>query len=210
MLEVRWNINVRDPNYNLSYKSEIQFSDPSVLLYRGNGAYGSDGNILSISAYEWVVFLVSSAWVATRAERMRIKSNGYVGIGTANPAYELHVNGNVGANNVYAYNVFDPSDIRLKKDIVQLENALDSISNIRGVYFNYKDRPEKWLQVGVIAQEVETVLPEIVSEDADWYKSVDYSKLTPLLIEAVKELKAENAILKWAVCLDHPELSVCE
>ena len=50
--------------------------------------------------------------------------------------------------------------------------------------------------MGVIAQEVETVLPEAVSEDKDGYKWVDYTKLVPLLIEAVKEQQAEIEALK--------------
>ena len=51
-------------------------------------------------------------------------------------------------------------------------------------------------QIGLIAQEVETVLPQIVSSPQDGYKSVDYTKLTAVLIEAIKELKTENTVLK--------------
>ena len=51
-------------------------------------------------------------------------------------------------------------------------------------------------QIGLIAQEVEKIYPELVLTDVDGYKSVDYSKLTPILVEAIKELKAENDQLK--------------
>ena len=51
-------------------------------------------------------------------------------------------------------------------------------------------------QIGLIAQEVEKIYPELVLTDVDGYKSVDYSKLTPILVEAIKELKAENDKLK--------------
>ena len=87
------------------------------------------------------------------------------------------------------------SDIRLKKDIKEITNSLDKLSKIRGVYYNYKDKGlsletqnmPKGRQVGVIAQEVEKVLPEVVTTDNNGIKSVEYSKLTSLLIEAVKE-----------------------
>lgn len=68
---------------------------------------------------------------------------------------------------------------------------MDKVSAIHSVYFNYKDESPENIEVGVIARDVEKVLPEVVSENDEGYKSVDYSKLTPLLIEAVKELKAE-------------------
>ena len=77
--------------------------------------------------------------------------------------------------------------MRLKTNIVKLPNALDKVSQINGYYYNWNVGTDKRKQVGVIAQEVEKVLPEIVSEDNSGIKSVDYGKLTPLLIEAIKE-----------------------
>jgi len=83
------------------------------------------------------------------------------------------------------------SDRRLKQNIQPIQNALDKVDQINGIYYEMIDRPEV-TEVGVIAQEIEAVLPEVVVENPEGYKSVDYSKLTALLIEAVKELKAEN------------------
>jgi hypothetical protein len=85
------------------------------------------------------------------------------------------------------------SDQRLKKDITTYSGALDKILNIRGVSFNWRSDafPERHYnesrQVGVIAQEIETVIPEVVNDGPEGYKSVDYSKITAVLIEAVKE-----------------------
>lgn len=83
-----------------------------------------------------------------------------------------------------------PSDSRLKKDVHPISGALDSIAKINGVTFNWKDETKgKGEQIGVIAQDVEKVLPQIVFTGNEGMKSVDYAKLTPVLVEAVKELK---------------------
>ena len=97
------------------------------------------------------------------------------------------------------------SDRRLKKYIKNIKNPLDKLSKINGVTFEWKKADEKMKKevhshegpdVGVIAQEVEEVLPEIVATRDNGYKAVYYEKLVPLLIEAVKELKAEVDELK--------------
>ena len=92
--------------------------------------------------------------------------------------------------NVTAY-----SDINLKENIEVIPNALEKVSEIRGVTYDRKD-VEGPRQAGVIAQEVEAVLPEVVMTDGKGTKSVAYGNLVGLLIEAVKELKAEVEALK--------------
>ena len=117
---------------------------------------------------------------------------GSVGINIAEPSYALHVDGDI----AYTGDLFDISDIRLKENIVPLKNAMDKLSAIKGIYFNNIGDPIRDREVGVIAQDVEKVLPEVVSENNKGDKSVAYAKLTPLLIEAFKELKSENDKLK--------------
>ena len=87
-------------------------------------------------------------------------------------------------DNVTAY-----SDERLKDNIKTIENGLDKVEQLRGVSYT-RDEKES---IGVIAQEVEKILPEIVltADDEMGTKSVDYSRLTAVLIEAVKELSAK-------------------
>ena len=128
-----------------------------------------------------------------------INNGSNLGIGTSSPDYKLHVIGDI----AYTGNIYDVSDVRLKENITPLEGAIDKISSLHGIYFNNRGESADEREVGVIAQEVEEVLPEVVSEDDEGYKSVDYTKLTPLLIEAVKELniamkklKVENEKLK--------------
>ncbi len=131
--------------------------------------------------------------------------NGNVGIGTTNPQYKLDVAGTIRGSNV------SPSDQRLKQNIQPLENALAKVEQLRGVSFEWKDKAQDaGTQIGMIAQEVETVLPELVSTDGDGYKSLAYDKMTAVLLEAVKELKAQNDALKTIVCEDHPEKAICQ
>ena len=86
-------------------------------------------------------------------------------------------------------NVNSTSDINLKKDIEVITDATDLIKQLNGVKFTWKKNDEK--SVGVIAQEVENVLPELISEKQDTgEKSVNYSGLIAVLIESVKELSA--------------------
>jgi hypothetical protein len=107
--------------------------------------------------------------------------------------------------NVIAYST-TISDERLKENVVKIGGALDKISNLNGYTFNYK--ADGKVSAGVIAQEVEKVLPEAVSEselglhtndDGQEYKVVNYDALHGLLIEAIKELKAEVEDLKTKV-----------
>ena len=84
------------------------------------------------------------------------------------------------------------SDERLKTNIQTITNALDMVSALRGTAF-VKDGKAN---IGVIAQEVQKVLPQVVHESQDGFLSVAYGNIVGLLIEAVKELKAEVEILK--------------
>ncbi len=90
------------------------------------------------------------------------------------------------------------SSIRWKSDIRPIDEPLDKIMRLRGVYFNWDAEHGGGHDVGMIAEEVGQVLPEIVNyeEDGIYTTGMDYSKLTPLLVEAVKALKAENDALK--------------
>ena len=91
-------------------------------------------------------------------------------------------------NNVTAF-----SDRRLKSDIQTIENGLEKVEQLRGVTYTRDDNVDGGQQLGVIAQEVEEVFPQVVltADDEKGTKSVDYGRLTGALIEAVKELSAK-------------------
>jgi hypothetical protein len=98
---------------------------------------------------------------------------------------------------------FFVSDRNLKQNIVNIENSLDKVSKLNGVYYNWtKEALEKHKhlvdekEVGVIAQDVEAVLPELVATREDGSKAVRYERLCAVLIESIKELKKEIDTLK--------------
>lgn len=121
-----------------------------------------------------------------------INGNGRVGIGTAYPAYKLDVSGDIRATaDVIAY-----SDARVKTNVKTIEAPLDLVTKLRGVTYNRTDIDDKSEKVGVIAQEVLEVLPQVVAQDHEGNYSVAYGNIVGVLIEAIKELKAEIDELK--------------
>lgn len=115
-------------------------------------------------------------------------NGGDVGIGTASPNYTLDVRGTIG-NNTTLYH----SDRRWKKYITKLDGSLDRVLKLQGVQYKWRQQefpdmnfPDGY-QIGLIAQDVEQVIPEVVNESADGYKSIDYAKLVSVLIESIKE-----------------------
>ena len=125
-------------------------------------------------------------------------TGGRIGINNEAPSEALQVSGNICASGV----IGSCSDVRFKDNIEDITGALDKVTSLRGVSFTWKQdeypsqRFADGRQVGLIAQEVLEVTPEVVLKDGDGFYSVDYGKLTPLLVEAVKELKAQNAELR--------------
>mgnify|MGYP003121170051 CR=1 FL=1 len=106
--------------------------------------------------------------------------------------HRLDVSGSILAtSNITAY-----SDINLKKNIEVIPNALDKVSQIRGVTFDRIDLEDESRQSGVIAQEVEKVLPEVVRTSQDGTKTVAYGNMVGLLIEAIKEQQKQIDDLK--------------
>ena len=97
---------------------------------------------------------------------------------------------------------FSTSDARLKTNITNILSALNKVSQLNGVTFNWNDiaiaqgKDADEVEAGVIAQEVQAVLPEVVSERENGYLAVRYDRLVPLLIEAIKELNEEVQRLK--------------
>jgi hypothetical protein len=86
------------------------------------------------------------------------------------------------------------SDERLKRNIHTITDPIEKVSSLRGVSFEYEETGQK--QIGFIAQEVEKVIPEIVGENYDGYKGVQYQNVVGLLVEAIKEQQKQIDELK--------------
>ena len=105
----------------------------------------------------------------------------------------LYGNGNATLSGTLTQN----SDLRLKKNIISIHNALDAIKQLNGYTYNWKDNSrDESLQTGVIAQEVQKIFPSLVKEDEKGILSVNYSGLIPVLIEAIKEQQKQIDELK--------------
>ena len=151
-------------------------------------------------------------------EKMRLTNAGDLGIGTTSPSQKLEVSGKakittslaVGAitpsttvgridasNDIVA---FSNSDIRLKDNIKNIDKALDKVNSIQGIEFDWIEKEEvhgnSGHDIGVIAQEIEKILPDIVTTRDSGYKAVKYEKIVPLLIEAIKDLSKQVDGLK--------------
>ena len=100
---------------------------------------------------------------------------------------------------------FGSSDERLKDNITYIHKPIDKINKIGGYKFTWNNKQDTYLgkDVGVLAQEIEAVLPELVTTRATGYKAVKYEKIVPLLIEGIKELdKKIKHIEKNCDCLN--------
>jgi hypothetical protein len=213
--------------------TEIQLAAPSGQVLSGfssimggynsgTGGYWGDLGIFTKAAHSGTV----------PTEKIRITGSGSVGIGTTSPSYLLHVNGSVAG--VGAYNQL--SDERYKKDIDDISDSLEKVLAIHGVTYKWIDeeRYGSETQIGVLAQEIEKIVPEVVTTGSDGVKRVRYSDLVPLLIEALKrehtnrdaegakkdieiaqlkakseQLKGESEQLKAAFCSKFPEMPFC-
>ncbi|WP_413612353.1 tail fiber domain-containing protein [Bdellovibrio sp. HCB-110] len=155
---------------------------------KGNG-YATVGLQNDLSFTYW-----SGTTATTILSLDSVASN--VGIGTTSPGYKLDVQGgDINASgSVRSAGVALTSDIRFKKDIQVLDHSLEKILKLRGVSYNWKTQeyPERKFnsrhQIGVIAQEVEAVFPELVDTDKSGYKSVNYPALVGPLVESTKSL----------------------
>ncbi|MEO6541821.1 MAG: tail fiber domain-containing protein [Ferruginibacter sp.] len=136
--------------------------------------------------------------------------NGNVGIGTSAPSSKLEVCGNVrvigtivASGSITTSAISCPSDLRYKRNITPISNPLEKIMQVNGVNYYWKkaDFPNMnfndKIQVGFIAQDLEKIFPEMVFTDEAGYRSVDYSRLTPVLVETIKEQQKQiDTIIK--------------
>ena len=203
---VRSFINVADGATNVTNNNQLTNGAGYITSYVNTTYSAGSGLDLSGTTFSVESDLRGDAWVIGR------DNNDYISVNTTNIDFvldnavdmrlynsgDLHVEGNVIA---YSTTI---SDERLKTDIVKIDGALDKVDQLNGYTFTYTADGKK--SAGVIAQEVQKVLPSAIVEsklplkmgddDETEYMTVQYDQLMGLMVEAIKELKAEVAKLK--------------
>lgn len=174
-------LELRAGNSNVSGGACTGPQNNSLRLYAGDNSFVGVCGTLNNGDIE---FFAGNG----QPEVMRIVGDtGNVGIGISAPTQKLQVNGNVLATNVTV-----PSDARLKENIVNIERARELLRALNGVHYTWKkDAQAKFGtttggDVGLLAQDVQKVLPEAVITLPDGTMTVSYDKVVPLLVEALK------------------------
>ena len=144
----------------------------------GSVAVSANGSLAGVSA--------SSGWTDGRGVKAIATGGNGVAVEGEGQAYDFYASGP-------GINYGQPSSIRWKSDVRPIDDPLGKVLRLRGVYFNWDAEHGGEPDVGMIGEEVGQVLPEVVAyeEDGKYTSGMDYSKLTPLLVEAVKALKEQ-------------------
>jgi UDP-3-O-[3-hydroxymyristoyl] glucosamine N-acyltransferase len=182
--------------------TEVQYNDNGV--FAGSSNFTFDGNNVNISGIVTAsTFFGDGSGLtgtgstvfndtATNQEFFPLFTNITTGTITASGISTSKLTYNPSTGTLTVIDLNSTSDINLKENIKTVENAIETVSSLRGVSFDWKENGKS--SYGVIAQELEEVLPELVKQGE--VKSVNYNGLIGVLIEAVKELSAEVEELK--------------
>jgi hypothetical protein len=212
-------------NIFIGYQAGIEETASNKLIIENN--YDGTDNVNKALIYGdfGLNYLIINGLLETR-QNFRIINNVGSGITPEYYIYQGQAMSN-GSSKQYAVGIYDPlwvagdvwadayhtnSDIRLKRDVRHINGALGMVLGMQGVYYKWKrdhnsgNEEESYdlslrdqEQVGFIAQDVEKVLPQVVTTDQGGYKSVDYSKITAVLVEAIKEQQKQIEELKREV-----------
>jgi len=135
------------------------------------------------------------------------RSGGNVGIATESPQFRLHVNGTAGKPGGGSWSV--ASDARLKKDIERLDGALEAMLELKGVTFEYVDAAAigelGGERMGLVAQDVEVVFPDWIEEGEDGFKRMTVRGFEAVVVEAMRELRAEKDAQIEGLRLSHAD-----
>lgn len=171
-----------------------------LIVARAVGEWGPNTNQAGTKLEFWTQ---DSTDDGNLGVRLAIQDDGAVGIGTGDTTATCAADAALCVNgNVYATTVQLTSDRRFKKNISTIDSSLAKVSALRGVEFEWRrnEFPSRALpegtEMGFIGQEVEEVVPSIVSTNGSGVRSVKYAQMNALLVEAVKELSTKNDALE--------------
>jgi hypothetical protein len=204
---------------NLTATSDVHIPNNVGIVFGGaSEKIEGDGTDMTISSNNLTVDAAADIILDAAGNNITIKSGGTSILDIANNSSDVELTVSVADKNfkikgtdgssaitaldidiadagaaTFSGNVTAFSDRRLKSDIQTLENGLEKVEQLRGVTYTRDDNVDGGQQLGVIAQEIEEVFPQVVrtADDERGTKSVDYGRLTGALIEAVKELSAK-------------------
>jgi len=193
-LEIDGNIDQAAGHYaNVASMKVRDLTDNRVVIVGTSGELEDSSEF----TFDGDTVAITGANLAVDTSTLYVDSVGNeVGIGTTAPAAKLHVQGDA----VFTGDVTTSytSDERLKENLTPLDNPIETLNQIKGVNFDWIDgidrefsdyiSPKQGHDIGVIAQDVERVLPEAVHYYPDGYMGVNYPKLVPVLLEAIKHL----------------------
>jgi hypothetical protein len=207
----------------------LAFSTNGVERLRiGNDGRVEIGNQLQINATASAIGLVVRGAVGQTSNLLELQNDagtallqvtrdGDMGLGKAPGAgFKLDVEGDIRGTRVFAQGVELTSDARFKTNLQAITDALSIVRKLQGVSYDWNRAafPDRGFsprpQIGVIAQEVEKILPELVSTDAQGFKSVNYTGFIPVLIEGLKQQDARLVVAEQTLAMVEERLFQAE
>lgn len=179
-----------------SSQNDKGYHNNVVVESMGSPEYGEAGYVIRTPAGSWSWFMDDVSGDDAQVGQLGLWQNG---TGNGLRAAFLTGGGLSVYGAVHATAFPTDSDRRLKTDILPIGNGLEKVRALQGVSYRWKDdvaeylRNDKGVHLGFIAQDVEAVLPEVVATDSLGFKSMDYSRIVPVLVEAMHELEAAHA-----------------
>jgi hypothetical protein len=193
-MNIKWNENTNIFDFNFNGSLSLDETSNSYLnignLHIQNSTFKqieNTSNIVSFNDY------YNNQILTITNSNVGINNN------SPDPNYKLHIKGNInieGGNIRTDGNLITASDKKFKTDIIRIDNALEKINKLTGITYNNILMKDNKRQSGLIAQDVNMVLPEVVNIDNDGNMSIAYGNMMGLIVESIKDLKNEIDIIK--------------